>query len=171
LTFGGCANAFSYTAASHPALCPGQTAELILDGQGVGWLGLLHPALAADLDLTYCPMLFEVEIDRAFAANVPVFVPISKFPTIRRDLAFVLDESVDIAAIEATVRDAAGPLLQSLKIFDIYRGKGIDSGRKSVALGLILQETSRTLTDEDADGVTHAVSEKLAEVWKAKIRD
>ncbi len=162
---------FSYAAASHPALCPGQTAELKLDGHGVGWLGPMHPALAADLDLTYYPMLFEVDIDRAFVANVPVFEPISKYPTIRRDLAFVLDESIDIAAIEATVRDAAGPLLQSHTVFDIYRGKGIDSGRKSVALGLILQETSRTLTDEDADGVTHAVSEKLAEVWKAKIRD
>ncbi len=171
LSFGGRLDAFSYAAGSHPALCPGQTAELKLDGQGVGWLGPIHPALVAELDLTYSPMLFDVDIDRAFVANVPVFEPISKYPIIRRDLAFVVDENVDIAAIEATVRDAAGPLLQRLKIFDIYRGKGIDSGRKSVALGLILQETSRTLTDEDADGVTQAVSEKLAKVWKAKIRD
>jgi phenylalanyl-tRNA synthetase beta chain len=171
LRLGGCFEAFSFEAADHPALRPGQSARVSRDGRGVGWLGELHPEIARALDLTYSPLLFELEVEPVSAGKVPVSAPISRFPTVRRDLAVVVDEAVDYAALRAAVRAAAGELLRTVDVFDVYRGEGIDSGRKSVALSLILQETSRTLTDDDADAVVQAVVSRLGKQLNARIRD
>ena len=162
---------FEVGAGEHPALHPGQTASIQLGGKTVGWLGALHPELEKKLDLMRGVLLFELEIESAFAANVPAYEPISKFPAVRRDIAVVVDEEVSIDSLERAVKNSAGGLLRELRIFDIYRGSGIDSGRKSVALGLILQETSRTLTDQDADTVTAKVVSNLERKLNATIRD
>ena len=103
--------------------------------------------------------------------KIPAFEAISRFPALRRDLAVVVEEKVSAAELLAGAREAAGSLLQDVRIFDIYRGKGIDSGRKSVALGLILQDSSRTLTDEDADGAMARVADRLRRDLGATIRD
>jgi len=102
---------------------------------------------------------------------VPVFKEVSRFPSIRRDVAIVVDESVSIDQLRESVRSEAAGLMRDLKVFDIYRGKGIEPGTKSVALGLILQETSRTLTDADADSVVAAVVARLKNDHNATIRD
>ncbi len=137
----------------------------------VGWLGELHPEHVRALDLTYTPLYFELETAPALDAKLPVFEEISRFPAIRRDLAIVVDESVPLAAIREHVSVGARSLLRDLRVFDIYRGKGVDSGRKSVALGLIFQESSRTLTDQDADQIVAAVVERLRRELDATIRD
>ena len=167
----GCENEFKFTEGEHPALTPGQTADLKKNGNAVGWIGAVHPEISHRLELRQTPYVFELLIDSVFAANVPAFEPISKFPTIRRDLAVVVDESVTTGHLDATVRDAAGDLLAELRIFDIYRGQGIDPGRKSVALGLILQDFSRTLTVKDADAAVTAVVTRLERDLDAKIRE
>src|SRR6185312_2954854 len=132
----------------HPALHPGQSACLSLSGQELGWMGALHPSLMKALDLPQGALVFEIRLEALLEGKIPAFEPISRFPAVRRDLAVVVGEEVSAAELLGAAREAAGSLLQEARIFDIYRGPGIDSGRKSVALGLILQDSSRTLTDE-----------------------
>jgi len=163
--------AISYVAAAHDALHPGRSAA-IFDGKvRVGWIGQLQPELARKLDLREAPWVFEVGIDPSFQSEVPVFKEISKFPAIRRDLAVVVDESVTLDELRESVNLAAKGLLREFAVFDVYRGKGVERGRKSIALGLILQETSRTLTDEEADTVVAAVIERVKGDLKAGIRE
>jgi phenylalanyl-tRNA synthetase beta chain len=167
----GAANEFSFTAVKHPALRPGRSARIDRSGQQIGWLGELHPEIVATLEFQQTPMLFEIRVAPAFAAVPPVYLEISRFPAVRRDIAVVVDQAVSVAKIESAVAELVGPVLRKLTIFDVYTGKGIDTGRKSVALGLILQETSRTLTDAEVDGVIDTVTECLADKFKAKIRE
>jgi phenylalanyl-tRNA synthetase beta chain len=102
---------------------------------------------------------------------VPDFEEFSRFPSIRRDIAVVVDESTPLEALREHVSVSANKLLRDLRVFDVYRGPGVESGRKSVALGLILQETTRTLTDHEADEVRAAVVERLRRELNASIRD
>ncbi len=167
----GCADEFSFRAEVLDCLHPGRSARILRGEQPVGWLGELHPQKAKALDLTYPVLLFELETEAAFAGIPPVFTEISKYPSIRRDIAVVVDEAVALATVSSAVQTSAGGLLRELVVFDVYRGAGVDSGRKSIALGLILQETSRTLTDSDADRIVGAVLEKLRREFNASIRD
>jgi phenylalanyl-tRNA synthetase beta chain len=162
---------FTFESASLRCLHPGRSARIKRGAEIVGWIGELHPEQLRALDLTYAPLLFELETSVALKAKLPVFEEISRFPAIRRDLAVVVDEAVPLAAIREHVSVGARSLLRDLRVFDIYRGKGVDSGRKSVALGLIFQETSRTLTDHDADQIVAAVADRLRRELNATIRD
>ena len=134
-------------------------------------MGALHPQLAKNLDLAQGAQMFEIRLEMLLNGKIPAFEPISRFPAVRRDLAVVVAEAVTADELLAYARGAAGSLLQEVRIFDIYRGPGIDSGRKSVALGLILQDSSRTLTDEDADEAMQRVADRLARGLGATIRD
>jgi phenylalanyl-tRNA synthetase beta chain len=131
----------------------------------------LHPQLAKSLSIGVNTVIFELEIESSFKAKPPNFVKISKFPSVRRDLAIVIDESVPLAVLQENVTVSASGLLSELRVFDVYRGPGVDFGRKSIALGLILQDSSRTLTDVDADSVVTAVVARLRDVLSASIRD
>ncbi len=115
--------------------------------------------------------VFDLEVKLAFISNKLKFKEISKFPSLRRDLAVVIDENVPLAVLRENVTVSASGLLRELRVFDIYRGSGIENGRKSVALGLILQDSSRTLTDVDADAVVTEVIARLRDVLSATIRD
>jgi phenylalanyl-tRNA synthetase beta chain len=144
----------------------------VLDGKTcVGWLGQLQPELAHKLEIRDPPWIFELAIDPSFRSEVPVFTDISRYPAIRRDLAVVVDESVTLDELRKSVNLAAKGLLRELHVFDVYRGKGVEPGRKSIALGLILQETSRTLTDGEADAAIAAVVERVKGDLKAGIRE
>jgi phenylalanyl-tRNA synthetase beta chain len=166
----GRAAEFRFEAADHPALCPGRTARIVLDGRTIGWLGALHPDLQSDLDKRRTAIVFALQVDAAFVAGVPAFHAYSKFPSIRRDLAIVVAEQTSVGAITAAVRGAGGTALQNVVVFDVYRGKGVDSSRKSIGLGLILQDVSRTLTDEDADQTTRSIMLRLERDFGATIR-
>ena len=155
----------------HAALHPGQTSRILRDGRPVGWLGRLHPELERRLDLTYSALVFEIETESGLAAVVPQHREISRFPAVRRDIAIVVDESVPVQALLDRIRASAGLLLTDLVVFDIYRGAGITPGRKSVAIGLNLQDISRTLTDVDTDAVVAQVVTDLEREHNAAIRD
>jgi phenylalanyl-tRNA synthetase beta chain len=127
--------------------------------------------LARALELAPAPLLFELELDITSAAPLPRAVELARFPLVRRDLAVVVNESVTFSQLRESVTVAASSLMQELKVFDVYRGPGIDSGRKSVALGLILQDKSKTLTDADVDTVMTAVRDRLQRDLEATIRD
>ena len=160
-----------FVAETHAALHPGQSARVLRDGRPIGWVGRLHPELERRLDLTYSALVFEIETESGLAARVPQHRELSRFPSVRRDLAVLVDEPVSVQALVDCVRRSAGELLTDLVVFDIYRGKGIEAGRKSVAIGLNLQDISRTLTDVDTDAVVARVVNDLEREHKATIRD
>ncbi|MGQ0384150.1 MAG: phenylalanine--tRNA ligase subunit beta, partial [Gammaproteobacteria bacterium] len=130
-TLTGRSHAISYVAAKHDALHPGRAAAVMDGQQTLGFLGQLHPDLARKLELREAPFLFELAIDPSFRAEVPVFEEISRYPRIRRDLAVVVDESVTLDELRKSVNLAAKGLLRELHVFDVYRGRGVEPGRKS----------------------------------------
>ena len=164
------AETFTFEAGESPALHPGRSARVLRRGIPVGWLGELHPALVKELDFTYVPVLFELDMG-ALAVKRAVYQEISRFPQVRRDLAVVVDESVTLSALAERVTLASSSLLRGLRVFDVYRGPGLEPGRKSIALGLIFQDISRTLTDEDVERLMTSVVRDLRESLNARIRE
>jgi phenylalanyl-tRNA synthetase beta chain len=171
LALAGDTREFTFEADTLSCLRPGRTARIRRGGVAVGWIGELHPRLIKDLGLNNTLFLLELEIGLALTAKAPQFNRISKYPSVRRDLAVVIDEKVPLAVLRENVTVSASGLLSDLRVFDVYRGPGVEFGRKSVALGLILQDSSRTLTDVDADAVVTAVVTRLRDVLSATIRD
>jgi phenylalanyl-tRNA synthetase beta chain len=167
----GAETEFDFMADTHPAMRPGRTARIDRDGITIGWCGELHPSLVRKLQLTETPLVFELEIGPVFAARVTEFAAISRFPAVRRDIAILVNEEVPVARLEQCARDAGGPILRDVVVFDIFSGKNIEIGSRSVALGLILQETSRTLKDADVDKIVNSVTERLARDLNATIRE
>ena len=162
---------FRFVAERHPALHPGQSAQISRGERSVGWLGALHPEHSRRLDLTYPVFVFEIETETGLPRDIPVFAEISKYPAIRRDIAVIVDEGLAVQRLLDTVRNAAGTLLQDLTVISVYRGRQFEKGKKSIALGLQLQDTSRTLTDSEADALVARVIEQLTLKLNATIRD
>jgi phenylalanyl-tRNA synthetase beta chain len=160
-----------YVADELPCLRPGRAARILDGDDTLGWIGELHPEACRTLDLRQAPLLFELDLESSFCAQVPVFTEFSRYPQIRRDLAVVVPEAVSFDQIKSEAVAAAAGQLHELRLFDVYRGPGIEPGAKSVALGLILQERSRTLTDQEGDAVVAAVIARLRSELKANIRD
>jgi phenylalanyl-tRNA synthetase beta chain len=171
LALTGAVERFSFVPGSHPALHPGQTACVECLGAPVGLIGMLHPALTSKLDLGGDVFLFELELDPLATGSMPKFAPISRFPAIRRDIAIVVDQGVSYAELARCIRSAASDLLRDLILFDVYAGENIDSGRKSLAFGLILQASSQTLTDEEVEGTVSRVLARLESDLGARLRD
>jgi phenylalanyl-tRNA synthetase beta chain len=167
----GASEEFGYVADSLPCLHPGRSARITRGNRTIGWIGELHPELVRTLDFTYAPILFEVEYLPALSAKMPRFEEISRFPRVRRDLAVVVDEKVSLRQLHDRVTFAASSLLRDIRVFDVFRGPGIESGRKSVALGLIFQDNSRTLADEDADRLLAAIRADLSATLGAGFRE
>jgi phenylalanyl-tRNA synthetase beta chain len=161
---------FRFRAVCHPALHPGMTAEILFAGRHTGWIGMLHPELGARLDLTQTAGLFELVIPGLQEGKAPVYRDISRFPAIRRDLAVVVDETLPAESVLECVGRTAGGLLVNLELFDEYRGKGIDSGRKSLALGLTLQDSWRTLKDNEVEELLARVVTALETEFGARLR-
>jgi len=160
-----------FEAGSNAALHPGQSAKIIRDGQLIGWIGGLHPQIAQKLGVGKGVYLFELSMNGILAAQVPAFKMLSKFPAIRRDLAVVLDEQISALQLKEVIQQAAPESLTNIELFDVYRGEGIDSGRKSLALGLTLQDLSRTLTDSEVDEAITKIVGNLQTELGAALRD
>ena len=159
-----------YEPQTRPCLHPGRSARLMRGDQPVGWLGALHPSLVRALEFVHAPILFELDW-AALALDRPRYQEISRQPQVRRDIAFVVDEAVPLSRLLERVSLAASSLLRDLRVFDIYQGRGIEPGRKSIALGLIVQDFSRTLTDDDVARLVAAVVADLRESFNASIRE
>jgi phenylalanyl-tRNA synthetase beta chain len=161
---------FEWRAADLACLHPGRGAVVLRDGHEIGWLGELHPSVAAGLEITAQCMLFELDLTVALHAPLPQLVPVSRFPQVRRDLSITVPVETPLSAILSRASVAAGSLLRELRVFDLYQGAGIEPTRKSIALGLILQDNDKTLTDGDADALMAAVAADLGETLDARIR-
>ncbi|MEJ7746000.1 MAG: phenylalanine--tRNA ligase subunit beta [Luteimonas sp.] len=149
---------------------PGRSADVFRAGHRIGWIGQLHPRLQRALDLETDVIAFELDLEPLLSRSIARSQSLSRFPSVRRDLAFVVPDGASWAAVSSSVRAAAGPSLQDLVLFDRYVGKGVETGFKSLAMGLILQESSRTLTDRDVDVVVADVMAALQRDHGASIR-
>jgi phenylalanyl-tRNA synthetase beta chain len=166
----GAGDEFRFDAAALSCLHPGRTARVLRAGQAVGWIGELHPRLVRELAFTHTPVLFELDV-AALRVKLPQGREISRFPQVRRDLALVLPENVSFSDLRERVVLAGSSFLRNVRAFDVYRGAGIEKGRKSVALGLIFQDISRTLTDDEVDRAVAAVVADLRENLDARLRE
>ncbi len=158
--------------ARQSALHPGQTAEILtLNGERIGWLGMLHPNLEKQLGFDTQVFLFELDQNLILDKRIPIFKPLSKYPSVRRDLALIVKEDISAIDIVNCIKGNAEPALQDVKVFDIYRGKGVEEGSKSVALSLIMQDEAQTLTDSDIDAIVDRALDILINKIHAKLRD
>ena len=140
-----------YQVFEHPAFHPGRCAQLVIDGVAVGVLGQLHPQWVQKYDLPQAPVMFEVDLSVLLQSQAVTYQAVSKLPPVRRDLAFVIADAVKSADLLNTLRAAAGPLVKSVDLFDVYTGVGIEPGHKSMAVKVMLQAASETLTDAVVD--------------------
>jgi phenylalanyl-tRNA synthetase beta chain len=171
LALTGTPEEFRFVAEAHPALHPGQSARIYRGERAVGWLGAVHPEHSRRLDLTYPVFVFELETVAGLASAIPEFREISRYPAIRRDIAVIVDEALPVQALQDAVHESAGALLKQLTVLSVYRGRQLQNGKKSIALGLQLQDTSRTLTDNEADALVAQVVEQLRRKLDANLRD
>ena len=171
IAWGGEPQRWSVHSDSLPAwLHPGRGARVARDGETVGYLGALHPQLAKALDLGADVHVLELALEPLLARRLPNAQAVPRFPMVRRDIAMDLPEEVSWSQVEQTVRNSLGERLKELRLFDRYSGKGVEVGRKSLAMGLILQDASRTLTDDDADRCVREAIAALEQTCKAKLR-
>ena len=162
----------SYSAVKHPSLHPGQCAEMFnAAGESIGVMGMLHPTLEKQLDFETPVFLFELDQDLVFNKAIPKFEVLSKFPSVKRDMALIVEEKVTAAEIIKNIHACNEIVIKDAQIFDIYRGEGVDEGYKSVALSLFLQDSTQTLTDLEIDAIFNKVLEALSININAKLRD
>ncbi len=155
---------------AHPALHPGRAASVQIDGRCIGWLGELHPRWQQKYELPQAPVLFELDLEALLAAPMPAYREVSKFPPVIRDLALVVDEAVPAQALLDVMRSAAPAVVQDLWLFDLYRGKGVDAGKKSLAFRVVMQDTSKTLTDVETEAAMAQLQQLPALRFGAKLR-
>ncbi|MCS5711905.1 phenylalanine--tRNA ligase subunit beta [Candidatus Berkiella aquae] len=161
----------TFVATEHSACHPGQCAAIQTGNQVIGTVGRLHPRIQKELGIDHPVYLFEMEQKAISLAPMLHFERPSKFPEIRRDIAVIVDEKILGADLINYVRKSADSVLREISIFDVYAGKGIDSGRKSIAIGLILQHPSRTLVDQEVDEIILSIVNGLEKEFSAKLRD
>jgi len=173
LALGGKTGGIEFRAEAHPALHPGQSAAIYHSQTGnlLGRVGALHPEVERALGLNQRVFVFELALDYVQTGQIPVFSSLSKFPAIRRDIAVIVDEAIESQKVHDCILRAASSRLQNVELFDVYVGEGIDSGRKSLALGLTLQDLSRTLTDSEVDSEIHNVVSALGAELGATLRE
>ncbi|OOC10863.1 phenylalanine--tRNA ligase subunit beta [Thioalkalivibrio halophilus] len=167
---GNLAEPLRFRAEKHPALHDGQSARVLAGEQPIGWVGKLHPSLAERFDLGAPVFLFDLDARTVSTDPVAQFRPLSAYPSIRRDLALVVQENVPAGDLLAAIGELELELLRDVRLFDVYQGKGLNPGEKSLALGLILQAFDRTLDDSDVTAVTDAVVAHLESRFNATLR-
>ncbi|MDY6322231.1 MAG: phenylalanine--tRNA ligase subunit beta [Succinivibrio sp.] len=163
------AGEFEFRKTTERALHPGQGADIYLAGRKVGFVGMLHPLAQKKLGLKGSAGVFELEREALSLRRVPVFKPLSKFPSVRRDFAFVLSKDVTAAALTALIRKSAGKLLQDAVIFDVFEDEKLGD-RRSVALGVIFQDPERTLEDAEVDALASKIVDAAHSELGAQLR-
>ncbi|MDD2700557.1 MAG: phenylalanine--tRNA ligase subunit beta [Sideroxydans sp.] len=141
----------SFQAAEHPASHPGRSARILLDGVAIGWLGELHPQWQQQYDMPLPATWFEVQLSALVQAAVPKTEEISRFPAVRRDIAVLVDDEIDVQVLLDAMKNQKAPYVTELALFDVYRGQGVEEGKKSLAFRVLLKDTQKTLTDSEIE--------------------
>lgn len=154
----------------HPACHPGRCASVRCDGRAIGVVGELHPRLQQKYELPSAPVIFELLTAPLLQGGFPRFEGLSRMPVVRRDYAFTVADEVPAEALLASIRSRVPAFVRAVEVFDVYRGKGVETGKKSLALRIVMQDTDRTLTDSEVEAVVASVREQLNEEFQAQPR-
>jgi phenylalanyl-tRNA synthetase beta chain len=152
-------------------LHPGRSARVLLDGQAVGWEGELHPLWQAKYELPAPAILFEVDAAPLQQVELPVFREVSRFPPMSRDVSVIVPETVAIQAILDHLALHKPALVESIQLFDLYRGAGVENGEKSLAFRVLLQDTQKTMTDPEVELAVAQLKQRLVRQFGGKLRD
>jgi phenylalanyl-tRNA synthetase beta chain len=162
---------YQFVAYEKAGLHPGQTAAIVYQGQEVGYLGALHPSVVEAYGLRQPVYLFELDLATLTDLDTAVYKTLSKFPSIRRDIALLVAEDMPIEPLLASIRAKANDIIKRVELFDVYQGKGLPSGQKSIALSIVMQHDLRTLIDEEINTLLQAILTDLQQTFGAKLRD
>lgn len=154
----------------HPALHPGKSASIVIGDMTVGWIGELHPRWQRKYDLPLPPILFELDFDAISERGLPAYNEPSKFPPVRRDIAFEVEEGVSYRTLMDFLLREKPPIVAEIGLFDIYRGTGVEKGKKSLAFRVLLQDTRKTLTDAEVESAVSHLRRILQQQFNAKPR-
>jgi phenylalanyl-tRNA synthetase beta chain len=157
-------------AATHAALHPGRSARILVSGKAIGWIGELHPRLVRAYELTKAPVVFEIDQDAIQRTGLPVSRPVPRFPTVRRDLAVVIDDGISAQSVLDALNAVRPAHVERIDVFDVYRGPGVGPGKKSLAILVLMQDTARTLTDAEIDATVADLLRELQNRFKATLR-
>jgi phenylalanyl-tRNA synthetase beta chain len=160
----------NFKVATHAALHPGKSADIFLGDTIAGYVGELHPHWRQKFGLPSSTVLFEVNLELLMMRALPVTVEVPKFPPIRRDIAVVVSENITVGAMVDSIRAEHLPIISEISLFDVYRGKGVENGKKSLAFRVLLQDTEKTLTDAEADLVITKLVNILESRFDARLR-
>ena len=166
------ASPLSITTTAHvlPWLHPGRSAIVSINGVQSGWLGELHPRLCRHFDLPTAPSVFEVDLAALTSVPMPRADELSKLPPLRRDIAILVNENIEVAKLLDAIRDMRLREIERVDVFDVFRGNELPNGRKSVAILVVMRDTERTLTDSDGDRIVEGILATLARQFGATLR-
>ena len=153
-----------------PWLHPGRSAEILIDRKAAGWLGELHPRLVRHFELPSAPIVFELDAAALATLPLPVGHVVSRFPVVRRDIAIIVNENIAVQDILDVLGEMKPASVETLRVFDVYRGPELPAGRKSVAILVLMRDTQRTLTDEDCETVVALLLSRLQDRFSATLR-
>ncbi|EXT78878.1 phenylalanine--tRNA ligase subunit beta [Acinetobacter baumannii] len=158
-----------YVRSERPWLHPGQSAEILVDGQSIGYLGRLHPSLENELDLstTWVAELDQAAVLQSYVSN---FTELSRFPSVRRDIALLISDNINVRDIQQLIEKTGGELLDSTWLFDVYTGQGVEEGKRSLAFALLWQHPSRTLEDAEIKSGIDNIIQVLENTYQATLR-
>jgi len=154
----------------HPALHPGRSARVIVDGKSIGVIGELHPQWLQKYDLPLAPVVFELDLDPVKLAKLPSFVEVSRQPSATRDLAIVVDQKLELQQVIDGMIANRPSIVKDISLFDVYTGKGIAAGEKSLAFRIVMQDTQRTLQEAEVDNAVQELIEYLQKTFAAQLR-
>ncbi len=160
----------TFASVSHPALHPGRAAQILVDGVRVGVVGELHPKLQQAYDLPQSPIVFELNLAALLVSDALRYQATSKMPAVRRDIALLFSDNTPVQAIIDTIKAQNLPLVNDFALFDVYAGKNLDAGRKSLAFRIVMQDTEKTLTDSESDAVVSQIVKVLGDKFDASLR-
>jgi phenylalanyl-tRNA synthetase beta chain len=161
---------YDFKISTNAILHPGQSADIYFDNQPVGYIGVLHPSVQSQLNIDQKILAFEIETDCLTHSELAKFSELSKFPAIRRDIAVIVDQEIEVQQLIDSINSINFEILRDVFVFDVYTGKEVINNRKSIALGLILQDFSRTLTDQDVEKIVKEVLQILEKQHNAVLR-
>jgi phenylalanyl-tRNA synthetase beta chain len=171
LALGASVTGFEFVPSHHTAMHGGQCAEIRHNGKAIGYVGAIHPSIKREMDLNSDVFVFELQLDALLERQIPAARPLSRHPEVTRDLAVLVDNETSAADILASVRENAGDFLTELRLFDVYQGDAVESGKKSLALGLTWQHPSRTLNDDEVNEIIACCIKALEEKFEARLRN
>lgn len=164
-------DSFSFEPTTHSALHPGQAAAIYRNGELVGYIGAIHPQFEKKLGLNGRTVVFELELNKVVNRQLPAAKPVSKYPANSRDIALVVGETVDSGKIIKFIQKIGGNQLVGVNLFDVYQGKGIEEGFKSLAINLVLQDTARTLEEKEIADAVESIVAAVKSEFNASLRD